>query len=181
MSDIPQELNREALEAAFRVNHHPSAEPSSVELAALSRSITAYLSALPAKAEPGALSVSTGQEPVAWQHRSRFVREGVPGADWLDWSSWQDGKASSQLLAKAAAGYFQVEERPLYASPAPQAVPAQSEGWRLVPVEPTEAMIEAHFRAHAEAKTVFADVPVIWKAMINAAPLPTPPTGKEGA
>jgi len=45
-------------------------------------------------------------------------------------------------------------------------------GYRLVPVEPTEAMIEAHFAAHAAAATVFADVPTIWAAMIEAAPSP---------
>lgn len=45
-------------------------------------------------------------------------------------------------------------------------------GWRLVPEEPTEAMIEAHFAAHANAKTVFAEVPEIWRAMISAAPQP---------
>lgn len=37
-------MNERALLAALRVNHHPDAEPSSVELAALRRSITAYLS-----------------------------------------------------------------------------------------------------------------------------------------
>jgi len=41
------ELDPNALLAAFRVNHHPDAEPSSVELAALSRSIRAYLEASP--------------------------------------------------------------------------------------------------------------------------------------
>lgn len=34
---------------------------------------------------------------------------------------------------------------------------------------PTEAMIEAHFEAHARAATVFAEVPDIWRAMIEAA------------
>lgn len=51
-------------------------------------------------------------------------------------------------------------------APAPPSV----EGWKLVPVEPTEAMIEAHFAAHAKARTVFASVPEIWKAMLSAAP-----------
>lgn len=52
-----------------------------------------------------------------------------------------------------------------------QPAPVERDGWKLVPVEPTEAMIEAHFAAHAKAKTVFADVPEIWKAMLVAAPL----------
>lgn len=47
---------------------------------------------------------------------------------------------------------------------------AGAEGWKLVPVEPTKAMEDAHFEAHAKAKTVFADVAVIWKAMLAAAP-----------
>lgn len=45
-------------------------------------------------------------------------------------------------------------------------------GWQLVPKEPTEAMIDAHFAAHAQAKTVFAEVPAIYRAMLSAAPPP---------
>lgn len=47
--------------------------------------------------------------------------------------------------------------------------------WKLVPVEPTEEMVEAHFKAHAEAKTVFAEVPDIWRAMLAASPQPPAP------
>jgi hypothetical protein len=43
-------------------------------------------------------------------------------------------------------------------------------GWKLVPVEPTEAMVNAHFAAHAAAETVFASVPEMWAAMLAAAP-----------
>lgn len=39
-------LDEKALLAAFRVNHHPDAEPSSVELAKLRNSIRAYVAAL---------------------------------------------------------------------------------------------------------------------------------------
>lgn len=41
----------------------------------------------------------------------------------------------------------------------------------LVPVPrvPTPAMIEAHYRAHAEAPTVFASAEQVWAAMIEAA------------
>ena len=39
-------LDEKGLLAAFRVNHHPDAEPSSVELAKLSAAIRAYLSSL---------------------------------------------------------------------------------------------------------------------------------------
>lgn len=47
--------------------------------------------------------------------------------------------------------------------------PAES-GWKCVPVEPTQEMIDAHFAAHAQAETVFAEVPAIWSAMLAAAP-----------
>ncbi len=49
----------------------------------------------------------------------------------------------------------------------PQAVP---EGMVLVSREPTDAMVEAHFRAHAEAETVFAEVADVWRAMLAASP-----------
>jgi hypothetical protein len=52
------------------------------------------------------------------------------------------------------------------ATPVPGAV---SNAMVLVPREPTEAMIEAHFAAHAQASTVFAEVRDIWRAMIDAA------------
>lgn len=48
--------------------------------------------------------------------------------------------------------------------------PAPQTGWKLVPVEPTEAMINAHFEAHARARTVFADAGEVWAAMLDAAP-----------
>ncbi len=44
--------------------------------------------------------------------------------------------------------------------------------WVVVPKEPTEAMIDAHFGAHASAGTVFAHPRDIWGAMIAAAPSP---------
>lgn len=52
------------------------------------------------------------------------------------------------------------------------------EGWQMVPVEPTEAMEEAHFAAHAKAETVFADVKDIWAAMLAAAPAAPQEDGK---
>lgn len=51
------QVDEMALLAAFRVNHHSDAEPSSVELARLRAVITAYLAAL------------GEQKPVAWQGR----------------------------------------------------------------------------------------------------------------
>jgi hypothetical protein len=35
--------------------------------------------------------------------------------------------------------------------------------------EPTEAMVEAHYKAHADTETVFADAEDVWRAMIDAA------------
>jgi hypothetical protein len=46
---------------------------------------------------------------------------------------------------------------------------AEAAGYRLVPVEPSERMIEAHFEAHARAETVVPDVSDVWKAMLAAA------------
>jgi hypothetical protein len=59
-----------------------------------------------------------------------------------------------------------VRLRESLATPVPGAV---SNAMVLVPREPTEAMIEAHFAAHAQASTVFAEVRDIWRAMIDAA------------
>lgn len=44
------------------------------------------------------------------------------------------------------------------------------EGRVLVPREPTEAMLDAHYEAHATADTVFADARDVWAAMLSAAP-----------
>lgn len=52
----------------------------------------------------------------------------------------------------------------------------EARAWKTVPVEPTEAMVEAHFAAHAKAKTVFAEVCDVWAAMLAASPSP-PPVG----
>lgn len=46
------------------------------------------------------------------------------------------------------------------------------EGYVLVPRVVSPAMEDAHFKAHATAETVFADVQTIWSAMIEAAPPP---------
>ncbi|MBO9589585.1 hypothetical protein [Devosia sp.] len=50
--------------------------------------------------------------------------------------------------------------------------------WVLAPVEPTAAMVEAHYRAHAEAETVFADAQAVWAAMIACAPNHIPDAGE---
>ncbi|WP_282046347.1 hypothetical protein [Roseibium album] len=43
------------------------------------------------------------------------------------------------------------------------------EGYEVVPIKPTQEIEDAHFKAHAEAKTVFADFTDLWRAMISAA------------
>lgn len=44
---------------------------------------------------------------------------------------------------------------------------ANGTAW-LAPTTPTTAMEDAHFQAHADAKTVLAEVPAIWSAMRDA-------------
>jgi acyl-CoA reductase-like NAD-dependent aldehyde dehydrogenase len=44
--------------------------------------------------------------------------------------------------------------------------------WKLVPVEATAEMEEAHYQAHADSENVFASVPEVWRAVISAAPAP---------
>jgi hypothetical protein len=57
---------------------------------------------------------------------------------------------------------------------------AEPVAWQLVPKIPTEEMVEAHFAAHARAKTIFAEVPEIWKAMLDVAPAPPHPDASTG-
>lgn len=70
--------------------------------------------------------------------------------------------------------------KPLYLAP-PRPSPAAGEGWKLVPVEPTDAMIEAAYRA--QFLTAGSDRPsddvehLCWEAMVSASP--TPPGGIE--
>lgn len=71
--------------------------------------------------------------------------------------------------------YYETGARAALTAAAPFLTPQIPDGWKLVPVEPTEEMVEAHFIAHAEAETVFAEVPALWAAMLAAAPLPPPP------
>jgi len=44
-------------------------------------------------------------------------------------------------------------------------------GWRMVPERITSEMEDAHFRAHAEAQTVFAEPQSVWAYMLAAAPV----------
>lgn len=48
--------------------------------------------------------------------------------------------------------------------------PLNTKAWVMVPVEPTPEMVEAHYQAHAEAETVFADAQFVWAKMLSASP-----------
>ena len=48
--------------------------------------------------------------------------------------------------------------------------PLNTKAWVMVPVQPTPEMVEAHYQAHAEAETVFADAQLVWAKMLAASP-----------
>ncbi len=52
----------------------------------------------------------------------------------------------------------------------------ESAGGVVVPREATPAMVDAHFQAHNDAETFFADVPDVWRAMLAASPLAKEPS-----
>lgn len=58
------------------------------------------------------------------------------------------------------------------------ALPPQQEGWRLVPVEPTNEMIGAGLAERDRPGSGHA-VSLIYGAMLAAAPLPTPPAPQD--
>lgn len=53
--------------------------------------------------------------------------------------------------------------------------PTTPEGWKMVPVEPTEEMNTAYFDAHAKSEFILADAPEVWAEMLSASP--SPPVG----
>ena len=68
-------------------------------------------------------------------------------------------------------------------TPAPLTRPAVPEGWKLVPVEPTEDMlgnvdqeVGGHCSSCSKWKAGWDDCRAIWKEMLAAAPQPEPPT-----
>lgn len=80
--------------------------------------------------------------------------------------------AETGVVISPAWKYYETGARAALAAAAPFLTPQIPDGWKLVPVEPTEEMADAHFRAHAQAKTVFAEVPALWAAMLAASPSP---------
>jgi len=77
--------------------------------------------AFPVYAAPRTSSIPTRQEPVAW------------------WNKYANEETWEFLSGKDPNGMLNGEWVPLYTHPAP-AIPT---GWRLVPVEPTEGMLDA--------------------------------------
>lgn len=69
------ELDEKAVLVAFKANHHPDAEPSSVELAKMRRSIRAYLVAA---TPPLQLSRPSSGSTDAWSSSSA-----------LEWYAWK--------------------------------------------------------------------------------------------
>ena len=53
------------------------------------------------------------------------------------------------------------------------------EGWKLVPVEPTQAMVEAAFDALPNSQ-LEGRIRTHYRAMLDAAPTPTPPVQQDG-
>ena len=67
------------------------------------------------------------QEPVKTQHRVPFVNS---NGELVGYSVWIDGR-----------GFDHWPHRSLYLAPGAQPAPSVPEGWKLVPIEPTEKMI----------------------------------------
>jgi len=144
-----REAAQQALEALEAAEFHAKRRTpdASIEVA-VQPAITALRAALAEQAEQQCEYCKRGlkagvcyckpaeQEAVAAQHRFRRPEKGTP-----DWSVWQPCKINNKRPAREidSQGY-QVEYRALYTAPQPTAVPA---GYALVPVEPTEAMLNA--------------------------------------
>ena len=102
------------------------------------------------------LAAAQGQEPV----------DAVPLSDMVEGSHPRYGR-----------GLFATDNcvKQFYAAPIPQQ-PSVPEGWKLVPIEPTEAMLEVGLFAENDvfdsAKTKRIRV---WKDMLSAAPQPKEP------
>lgn len=106
------------------------------------------------------------------------IRAQKPAAmmGWGDDGVWTDGDEKD--IANAGCEGF--ETRTLYAAP-PLASAWVPEGWRLVPAEPTEAMVDAGCREHTcvQGDSWYSDSEIsehdaidVFKAMLAAAPTP---------
>lgn len=109
-------------------------------------------------------------EPVRWQRRSEEEGHGT----WLlSQDGWIDARPEDVEHYRARGD----EIRALYAAPpAPQAdVPA---GWQLVPIKPTDDMLDAALAVHEarddEDKEFFDEFRRTYRAMLSGAPAPQP-------
>ena len=115
-------------------------------------------------------------KPVAWRVECRWL-DRSKGGDWrkyADYGTEQAASSSQQVFANPG----DIESRivPLYAHPSPQAIidslSAVPAGWKLVPVEPTQAMNNAGLSAvNQYGKRLVWET---YKAMLAAAPQAEP-------
>ena len=84
------------------------------------------------------------QEPVAWMDRNGTLCNTV--------------------------SHVRASDKPLYLAPGAQPAPSIPEGWRLVPVEPTEVMKHAGRAAGWSNAVAYNETRDIYKAMLAAAP-----------
>lgn len=113
-----------------------------------------------------AASSGTPPQPVAWRFRFR-ASDG-----WSEWTA-----VSDQPQARASDN-FQIE--PLYAAPSGEGVSPIPEGWKLVPIEPTEEMHVAAVRTIQRCRGNADFPPRVWRAMLAAAPVHQPKGTEEG-
>ena len=111
------------------------------------------------------------QEPVAYMIRENRMKNPptesctVPNNGWSEWAPTSKKHGDAALEN----GYWFQEVMPLFLAPVqPVAVP---DGWKLVPVKPTEAMNDAY----NGVPTGFAGTPAhsshVWEAMLSVAPV----------
>ena len=100
------------------------------------------------------------QEPVAWMHETRRDSDVVTDA-------------VKHVWGKVAVGSMAAYSIPLYALPGAQTQPTPSipEGWKLVPIEPTEDMLRAmtdpFIAINGDNRKAFE---IAYTAMLSAAP-----------
>ena len=100
------------------------------------------------------------QEPVAWLHESRRDSDVVTSA-------------VKHVWGKAAVGSMAAYSIPLYLAPGAQPAPSIPEGWKPVPIEPTETMIgEGSCASSLPGPHYISEgcAQQCWKYMIAAAP-----------
>ena len=100
------------------------------------------------------------QEPVAWLHESRRDSDVVTSA-------------VKHVWGKVAVGSMAAYSIPLYLAPSAQPAPRVPEGWKLVPVEPTETLISEGSCASGLPGPHYISedcAQQCWKYMIAAAP-----------